>query len=323
MPGTVGGPPGAYGGNIPPPPSGWDPYAMPGTQSPTVFPQDYYLPGSPHGTVTTVRRFLDELRLDYTFLAARGSKKFGTNDLELSSSFAFPFLYNRDTPLVVTPGFAVHWWEGPVTATTPDNVLIANAPPRMFDAWLDAAWNPQLTDYLGGELAFRIGVYSDFEKVTEESLRYTGRGLVVLSFSPQVQVKAGVWYLDRVRVKILPAGGIVWTPHPDIRFDLLFPNPKIARRMTTVGNTEWWFYGRGEYGGGSWAAVPDGVPGGVLDQIDYNDIRFALGFEFDHLSNLSGRFEVGVALERELVLRSTGEKYHPSTTIFLGAGLAY
>jgi hypothetical protein len=279
MPGTVGGPPGAYGGNIPPPPSGWDPYAMPGTQSPTVFPQDYYLPGSPHGTVTTVRRFLDELRLDYTFLAARGSKKFGTNDLELSSSFAFPFLYNRDTPLVVTPGFAVHWWEGPVTATTPDNVL--------------------------------------------ESLRYTGRGLVVLSFSPQVQVKAGVWYLDRVRVKILPAGGIVWTPHPDIRFDLLFPNPKIARRMTTVGNTEWWFYGRGEYGGGSWAAVPDGVPGGVLDQIDYNDIRFALGFEFDHLSNLSGRFEVGVALERELVLRSTGEKYHPSTTIFLGAGLAY
>ena len=36
---------------------------------------------------------------------------------------------------------------------------------------------------------------------------------------------------------------------------------------------------------------------------------------------LAGLFEVGVAFDRELLTRSTQEKYSPSTTIFLRAGL--
>ena len=69
-----------------------------------------------------------------------------------------------------------------------------------------------------------------------------GKGLAVLTFSPSIKIKAGVWYLDRVVVKILPAGGICWTPNPDVYFDILFPNPKIGKRLTTWGNTDWWIY---------------------------------------------------------------------------------
>lgn len=334
-PGSVPGPL-PYGSGVQPPPANWDPYAPPGSmQSPALFPQGSY-PASPTnpaypstppvipsfgGMTEKVQRFLDELRLDYVHVSPLGDKKFGTDDLDLSASFAFPF-FSTGTSVFVTPGFTFHWWNGPTSTSSPPTGLFASLPPRVYDAYLDTRWNPQVTPWFGGELDFRIGVYSDFSKVTTESLRYTGRGLVVLTFNPAVKVKAGIFYLDRIRVKILPAGGIVWTPNSDVRFDILFPDPKIARRLTTMGNTEWWLYARGEYGGGSWTVTPHKAPG-PMDQIDYNDIRIGVGLEFNRNAGIGGLIEIGTAFERELLLRSTHDKYTPSTTLYFRAGLVY
>jgi hypothetical protein len=193
---------------------------------------------------------------------------------------------------------------------------------------LDAAWNPQPTPWLGGELSFRIGVYSDFNKLVTRSLRYTGTGLAVLTFSPSIKVKAGVMYLDRNWVKLLPAGGLVWTPNPDVRFDVLFPNPKVTKRLTTVGCTEWWGYLSGDLGGGAWtvtrAAVADPAVAGSVDFVDYDDLRAALGVEFMRSGGLHGFFETGVAFERQLRYRSLlPEVFRPNTTVFLHAGLGY
>jgi hypothetical protein len=150
--------------------------------------------------------------------------------------------------------------------------------------------------------------------------------MAVVALSPNVTLKAGVWYLDRVRVKILPAGGIIWIPggNRDVRLELLFPNPKIAMRMATdPWNTEWWFYARGEYGGGSWTIKRDNIAGEPIQEVDYNDLRAALGVEFDSYSRFDGLFEVGLAFERELYYRSATPTFHPTPTVFLGGQLAY
>ncbi len=305
-------------GGVQLPPSQWDPYAPPGTaQQPMLLPEDPYLPGSPSESIVKMRRMMQELRLDHTYLSATGNKKFGTNDLDLSVTFAFPFLYNQDSPLLVTPGFAVHWWQGPSSAE------YTALPPRVYDAYLSTGWNPQITPWLGGELEFCTGVYSDFKKVTEEALRYTGRGLFVLGFSPTMKIKAGIIYYDRVKIKILPAGGLVWMPSEDVRFDIFFPEPRFAKRLTMVGNTEWWYYVRGEYGGGSWTYTWMDLPGEPMYQADYNDIRVAMGLEFDRLNVLDGHIEFGVAVNREIVPDGPIPAYKPSTTFFLGAGVAY
>ncbi len=321
-PGAIAGPTTnpLYGGVVLPPPQ-WDPYAPPGgMQQPVLLPQDPYIPGSPTDSIVRMRRLLDELRLDYTFLSPSGEKKFGSNDLGLSATFAFPLFFNQDSPILVTPGFTVHWWEGPTDYTA--------LPPRVYDAYLTSAWNPQISPWLGGELEFTVGVYSDFKKVTEEALRYTGTGLVVLNFSEAMTIKAGIVYYDRVKIKLLPAGGLFWRPNPNTRFDFYFPEPRFATRMTTIGNTEWWFYVRGEYGGGSWVFTWTelGAPGDrPVGQADYNDIRIAMGLEFARLNVLDGHIEFGVAFNRQIVPRaSLGiDEYKPSTTFFLGAGLAY
>jgi len=259
-------------------------------------------------------KFFQTARLDYVWMPGDGRDELGINDVELNGTFAIPFFYNTQTPLLITPGFAIHYWSGP-------RIPPADLPAHTFDAYLDTAWSPQPTDFIGGELAFRIGVYSDFQKISNESIRYTGRGLMVLSFSPSCQIKAGVEYLHRNRVKILPAGGIVWTPNPDNRFEIVFPSPKISRRLRDTGNIQWWGYMRGEYGGGAWTVQRDA---GFFDSFDYNDLRFAVGLECVRDAGLSGLFEVGYSFEREIRYRSQlPEVFRPSTTVFLRGGLVY
>ncbi len=328
--------PGAVG----PPSANWDPYATPGATPSALLPQDpYFQSAAPPMSMAAVQKFVQHVDLDYHWFAGHNGsvhhEELGINDVELSVTFAFPMFHNSQTPLLITPGFAVHYWEGPVSVQplAPTDPAPADLPPRTYDAYLDAAWNPQITPWLGGELDFRIGIYSDFKRVASDSIRYMGKGMAVLTFSPSVKVKAGVWYLDRNRVKILPAGGICWSPNPDIYFDVLFPNPKVGKRLTTWGNTDWWMYFSGDYGGGKWAIKREnGLPpnpfypdtNGTFDSFDYNDMRIALGLEFNTLRQLHGMFEVGYAFQRELVYRSgLPSTYRPNTTVFVRAGLAY
>ena len=315
-------------GTLPPP--GWDPYASPGaTTNPTLLSPDYYpeVPTLDFAKANEWRqRLVDELRLDYYFLPARGSKRFGTNDLDLSTRIAIPFPYNKETPFLVTPGFAFHWWEGPISNQLAWTSPMSHLPPRVYDAYLDTAWNPQIPGTeISGELCFRIGLYTDFRKITGESIRYTGQGLGVIRLSSALKAKLGIVYYDRVKVKLLPAGGFVWTPNKDVRLDILFPNPMFSRRMKALGTVETWLYLRGEYGGGSWFLTPT-TPAGMTpefspDQYDYNDMRAALGIEFDRDTGLNALVEVGISFERELVPRYDGSEFSPSTTIFLRAGL--
>ena len=185
-------------------------------------------------------------------------------------------------------------------------------PAETFDAYLDLAWNPQLNDRFGGELSVRTGVYSDFRGFDEDSIRVTGKAMAVMTFSPATKVKFGIWYLNLVHNKLLPAGGVVWSPNPNVRFDILFPNPEVhpaADARSAPRN-----------GGGTFPATMATTPGrsggarnpadcaGALDQVDYNDIRIALGLDFKRLAGpaLSGLFEVGGAFDRQLDY-ATGE----------------
>ena len=319
-PNTAPAPSATFQGTIQPPTT-WDPYATPGIEAPALFPQDPTLPNlppstfGPGGGFATAQRFLQEVRLDYQWLVGNGADEFGVNDIGASATFAFPFFYNQQNPLLVTPGFGLHLFQGPQRPPPQD------LPGSVYDAYLDAAWNPQLVPEVGADLAVRVGVYTDFSTFDKDSIRLTGHGYGVLSFSPSFKIKAGVIYLDRVKVKILPAGGIIWTPNPDVRFDILFPNPRLARRLGTSGNTDWWLYFRGEYGDGAWTIKH---ADDTFDRIDYNDIRIALGLEFRGLRGTTGHFEVGGSFDREIVYHdSPNHTFRPNSTVFLGGGVTY
>jgi hypothetical protein len=249
------------------------------------------------GTIARLQRFMQQISVENTWLYSDDTADaLGIDRLELAATFGFPIFYNPDTPLLITPGFAFNWLEGPA-------VPGADLPPRVYDAYIDAAWHPQLNQFLAADLGLRTGVWTDFEEVNSESIRILGRGLGVLSLSPQLDVVAGVWYLDRNDVKLLPAGGVHWRPNNLWDMYLVFPNPKIQRRSITLGASQLWVYFAGEYGSGGGRWTVERSVGG--DDIDINDIRAIFGIEWETQTQARGHFEVGYVFDREIIYAET------------------
>jgi hypothetical protein len=304
-------------GTIQPIDPNWDPYnADPGTQTPLLVPPQGNIYTQPDGSFAQRERLVQQIHVEATHLGGDGGQDLDVNDVEANVTVAFPFSYGV-APLLVTPGFAFHFWEGPDVGAFPGS---PDLPPRTYDAYLEFGWRPQLTPRLSLDLAVRPGIYTDFEFFDSDAFRIKGRALGILNASPQFQYVAGIVYLDRLKTKLLPAGGVIWTPTDATRWEILFPRPKLSQRLTTVGNTEFWWYAAGEYGGDSWAIERDS---GLHDQFDYNDLRVSLGIEWTSFPGYRGYFEAGYVFEREVIYKNGPGSFDPDNTYMLRGGLTY
>jgi hypothetical protein len=337
VPTATAPPAGSYGGTVVPVSPGMDPYAYstPGnTPSPLLADDPYFQYGSAGIPMAAMTKFCQDIRLDYHWFLGHGQKELGLNDIDLSATFAIPFLSNPNTPLLITPGFDMQLWEGPISIApaTPTDPAAADLPDKTYGAYIDTAWKPQIANSpVSGDLSVRVGLYSDFTTTTTKSIRVTGNAFGVVQLSRSVKLKAGVMYLNRLEIKLLPSGGIIWTPNSEIEFQILFPNPKIRKHLTTTGTVDWWIYASGDYGGGSWTIKRANIPGvsdpeiaGQNDAFDYDDIRIAAGVEFLTQRRMNGWFEAGGAFSRKLHYRSgLPENFYPNNAFFLRAGLAF
>ena len=191
-----------------------------------------------------------------------------------------------------------------------------------MDFGLDS--DPQKT--LGFELGVRVGIFSAFDAVNSESVRYPVKALGRLRLTPTSTFRAGVFYIDRNRIKLLPAVGLLCLPNQDTRFDLFFPEPKLSHYVSTLGKSDVWWYLSGYYGGGAWTIKH---PDGSNDDIDINDIRVMLGLEFGKSEQIRqgfrlGFIEGGYAFNRELLYRvQSSGNLDLEDSFVLRAGFAY
>lgn len=307
-------------GNIQPVDPGWDPYADPfQQQTPDLAPQGGNIVVGPDGTFAHREKLVQQVRLDITYLlGGNGGQDLGVTDIEGNVTGAFPFAYGV-APLLITPGFAMHFWDGP------DSTGFAGAPDMpgtTYSAYLDFGWRPQITPYFSADFGVRPGLYGDFEFINEKTFRVKGRALGVFTPNPQFQWVFGVLYLDRMNLKILPAGGLIWTPREGVRWEILFPRPKFSACLTTWGNTEFWWFVAGEYGGDSWTIQRAFT--GAEDYVDYNDFRVSVGLEWTTLSNYRGFVEFGYVFERELDYQiGPPDKIHPDETFMFRGGISF
>ncbi|REJ65872.1 MAG: hypothetical protein DWQ31_16375 [Planctomycetota bacterium] len=303
--------PGAPGLGLGPPMFGTTGRALPSATGQYLFAQ-------PNGTYGSVPRLLQQVRLRHTWLNADGQSptELGINTSEIDGTFIFPFFYLKD-PLLLTSGFAIHLFEGPVG----DDPMAA-LPGQLYDAYGELGWQPIIAQWLRADLAVRVGAYSDFEKVNSESIRVLGRAIAIWSHSSTLEFQAGVIYLDRVGIKLLPAGGVVWMPggpNGDMRWDILFPNPKLAQRLTYFGTWDVWWYVAGEYGGGSWSLGRDTGQ----DEVEYEDLRLLVGLEWTTVSKIKGFVEFGWAFDRQLNYRSLMGNTDLDDTFLLRGGVIF
>ena len=251
----------------------------------------------------------------------------GINELDTTATFALPFFHNspvnvNHAPLLITPGFGLQLWDGPQTSST----LLADLPPNTYDVFLDAAWNPKFTPLFGAELGIRVGIFTNWDVLVWDSWRIMGRAIGTLQLTPTIQGKAGIIYLDRNQVKLLPALGMTWTPDATSRYDIFFPAPRAAKRFAANERRAWWGYISGEYGGGAWTFRRSTSEYNMITGFDYNDIRIALGTEWvpTTRTGLAGNFEVGYVFYRQLFyVEGPPQIQDLPETIMFRFGLAY
>ncbi len=347
---SFGTPPPAYSQPYSLPSPGAQPYGAPptagfGTTSPpALFPFGLQGPGQPATGFPTSGplKFLQNIHLtdDFLFGDSASPGDMRINDTFATTTIAFPNFLWTGQPWFLSPGFGYHAWSGPF-GTWPDAGGVAQffpqLPPDAYSAFLDIGWRSSPDRAFGAELGGRIGVYTDFDTVDSEAIRPMGLALLRYNLTPTMALKAGVSYINRADIKLLPAGGITWTPNPKRKWDIFFPQPKLSQYLTTLGTRDLWWYVAGEYGGGVWSvdlAYPDLDTADTTDfatartLMDINDIRVTIGFELGSPANSSvGQkglfFEVGYVWNREMVLVVPVQTYSLNDTWMLRGGFTF
>ena len=212
-------------------------------------------------------------------------------------------------PLLITPGFNLTMIDGPT---------VTDLPPRLYLAYVDLMWLPQIVR--GYTLLFSVvpSVFGDFEA---HDFRLTGKGLLIVDCIPdRLQFVGGVLYLNRANIRLLPAGGAIWSPTGWTRFELIFPKPKLSLRWNVGLGYEDWIFTTAEFGGNTW---PIERTGGVEDTVTYNDYRILVGFERKLDGGAGYRLETGYVFGRSIEFASGRGDFDPQDTFLLRGGITY
>ena len=220
------------------------------------------------------------------FLPA-GADQFGWVSLENA-----PYLA-RGYRSGLTTAINMHFLSGPNAVAIP---------PRLYDFSLGYQKRGRISDVMSYDLATTIGVFSDFEDSAKDGVRYPGHAVGMLHLKPEFDLVFGVDYLSRDDIKLLPVGGFSWRPQsmPDMRFDLVFPRPRIDYAIDNQSKV----YLAGRLGGGTWDIE---FPNNDNDVMTYRDLQVLCGFERRNSEGHLACVEFGYVFDRKLEFRTLSQ----------------
>jgi hypothetical protein len=255
--------------------------------------------------------FFQKLGVSGAWLEGSPNGDVGIVESQVFFTFALP-LPTRNHPILITPSFETRWLDGPVT---PD------APPQLYSAILEFMWVPQITPRWTGIFGATPGIYSDFQRDYGDDLRYMARALGRYEITKdRAYAIAGVLYLPRSDFRLIPAGGLMWSPWDDVQLDLIFPIPRVAYRLSHNERLERWLYLAGEFGGGTWSIER---VDGTTDALTLWDLRLIAGYERKRDGGGGLRFEVGYVFGRRLEYDSATPDVIFPDTVMLRSRLAF
>ena len=266
------------------------------------------LPASPQSAVAATAQPPWIVPYGTQFLASWTSgsgDQLGMTDLDLRQTLVFP----RKPGFMISPGSSFHFLSGPETTDLPEN---------LYDHWIEFRWLKKLNDRWAFDLAVTPSYFTDYENTSSDAVRITGRAIAMWTYTPELQLAMGVVYLDREDIVALPGVGAIWTPNDDYKVELLFPRPRILRKLasSTPEKTRW-AYLAGEFGGGSWAIDRSN---GTPDVFTYSALRLLVGYESKQKSGFAPRIEAGYIFNRKVEYQSGVGDFDPDDAVMLRVG---
>ncbi len=198
---------------------------------------------------------------------------------------------------MATIGYAAHLFNGPVTT---------DLPAAVYDHWIEFRWLKKFNERWAMDLAVTPSLYTDYENTSSGAFRMQGRALALYTASPELQWAFGAIYLGREDVKALPAVGAIWTPNDDYKIEVLFPRPRVMRKLSSDDDSTRWLYIGGEFGGGSWGIERSGIVPGTSfhDVVTYSALRMLIGYEHKRAKGFSPWIEAGWTFNRSLAYKT-------------------
>ncbi|MEX2307582.1 MAG: hypothetical protein WD738_08325 [Pirellulales bacterium] len=259
--------------------------------------------------------FFQKAKFTATWMPQLANDSLGWTDLRSEVVTALPF-FTRENPIIITPSYELHFLERPEGF---------DLPPRLHDLAIDFHVFRVFGNHWIADFALTPGLYGDDNSLdASDALRVNGRAVAV--YAPTLDWKwvLGVTYVDGGWAKIVPIVGVVYEPNDDVKYELVFPRPRVAWRLPNSpvpGRDEYWFYVLGEFGNSIWAfQQTDGTP----DVLASRDFRFILGLERKIVGGISYKAEIGYVFNRDIKVASvSGDDIGLDDTFLMRAGVAY
>lgn len=245
------------------------------------------------------------------WLGATADNDLSSSYFETSIGLGIP-LGSFDNILGVTPSFRMDF---------PDADPGLDIPSRLYDTGVSFFYRRPVNEHLSVMAIVRPSVRSDFT-TSHKALRIFGLGLLTWDCVPEkLSLSFGAVALGRADLPVLPAAGLTWTPQPETKLDLRFPESRIARRIARDGGeSETWSYLTAGLGGNTWSVTR---ASGQTDQMSLRDIRLVIGI--DHVTDGGGGWfaEFGYAFRRRIEYEVTDSEVSLSDGVLLQAGWRY
>ncbi len=145
-------------------------------------------------------------------------------------------------------------------------------PSRVFDFSIGYQQRATIGDF-AYDISAAILAASDFEGSSRDGIRFPAHAVGYFSVTDTLDLVLGVDYVDREDIRILPVGGLLLRPDPDIRMELVFPRPRVDFQLTPGYR----LYLNGGLGGGTWAVERDSE---LDDLASLYQLQFGVGLEW-------------------------------------------
>ncbi len=282
---------------------------LPGDSVLDGLPPDHVLVAPPQKISAYKNSFFQKLSLAVDYLGNEGdSADLGITEVQTFVQVGLPAPI-KEWPMLITTGFDMTNIRGPT---------VTDLPPRLYLAYVDFMWVPQIVKGYTALIDVVPSVFGDF---TAHQFRLTGKGLIIIDCIPEkLQFVGGVLYLNRQNIRLLPAGGFIWDPNPWSHYELIFPKPKLAQRLNVGPGFEDWIYTTAEFGGNTWPIVR---ANGQRDFVTYIDYRLLVGCERKLDGGAGYRLEAGYVFGRSISFSSGNGNFSPQDSFMIRGGIVF
>lgn len=196
--------------------------------------------------------------------------------------------------------------------TGPDST---DLPPYLFSLFVEVGAGIKV----GNDWSFDVMVCpswnTDFANKSYQLFRLPWQAVNTFRLDDEWKLVAGLTDLDREDIQLLPVAGVIYRPADgSADYNLVFPRPKAAWRLSHADQGRHWGFVSAELGGNSFTIQRTGA---IQDIVTLRDYRVFVGFESRGGKRHTSRLEFGWIFGRAVEYVSGIGNYNPGQTAMI------